>query len=167
MTVGEDMSKSVDNETLGNTILGRELDDDECGVLAGIMTLRELNAGDVLVNEGDGDRTLFVLIQGQINVSSTVQGGAQETVCTMRPGDCAGTGAFVEGTQRLATLISNGDSILITLEPDAFESLLDDHPRLVYKVMRALFHARHDNLIQLHQENEQLTNYIAKVHGRY
>ena len=85
----------------------------------------------------------------------------------MKKGECAGTRAFVDRTARKATLRAIGDTIVYSLEPAAFESLLEQHPRLVYKVMRALFRITHSNLMRMNQESQQLSNYISKTHGRY
>jgi CRP-like cAMP-binding protein len=85
----------------------------------------------------------------------------------MKEGECAGTRAFVDRTPRKATLRSIGNTTVYTLTPDAFESLLDSRPRLVYKVMRSLFRVTHSNLMRMNQETEQLSNYINKTQGRY
>ena len=102
-----------------------------------------------------------------MKVSVAVQGGHQEAVATLQPGEAFGTGAFVEATPRLADVSAEGPASVLTLEPDALEGMLDSHPRVVYDVMRALFRTRHQTLLRLYEENEQLTNYIMKVHGRY
>ena len=85
----------------------------------------------------------------------------------MTKGECAGTRAFVDRTPRKATLRAIGNATIYTLTPDAFESLLDSHPRIVYKVMRALFRVTHSNLMRMNQESRELANYITKTHGRY
>ncbi|MDH3281859.1 MAG: Crp/Fnr family transcriptional regulator, partial [Gammaproteobacteria bacterium] len=41
------------------------------------------------------------------------------------------------------------------------------HPRLVYKVMRAMFRTVHTNLMRKNFESEELSHYITKTHGRY
>ena len=50
---------------------------------------------------------------------------------------------------------------------DRFETLIDSHPRIVYKVMRAMFRITHANLLRMNQETRQLTDYVTKTHGRY
>ena len=93
--------------------------------------------------------------------------GQELVVYTMSVGECAGTRAFVDRTPRKATLRSIGDSTVCTLTPDAFEALLDKHPRIVYKVMRALFRITHTNLMRMNLESQELVNYVAKIRGRY
>ena len=85
----------------------------------------------------------------------------------MQSGECAGTRAFVDRSPRQATLRAIGPATVYTMLPERFETLLESHPRIVYKVMRALFRTTHINLVRIFQETEQLTNYITKTGGRY
>ena len=160
------MSKAVDYHLICDSCLGEELDDQECKVLADIMAVRDLHDGDLLVMEGTPDHHLYVLVDGKLTVASNVE-GKDIVVYTMRKGECAGTRAFVDRTPRKATLRAIGDATVCALDPDAFESLLDDHPRIVYKVMRVLFRITHSNLMRMNFESRELTNYITKTHGRY
>jgi hypothetical protein len=53
------------------------------------------------------------------------------------------------------------------LEPEDFDALVETHPRLVYKVMRALFRITHANLMRVNLEGSELRNYLLKSGGRY
>jgi CRP-like cAMP-binding protein len=93
--------------------------------------------------------------------------GQELVVYTMHKGECAGTRAFVDRTPRKATLRASGEALVYTMTPAAFESLLDKHPHIVYKVMRALFRITHSNLLRMRDESQELVNYVSKIHGRY
>lgn len=160
------MSTTADFQQLCNTSIGKELTVAESRVLSGIMGVRNLKDGELLSSEGGRASTLYILIEGKLDVISDNE-GKQEVVYTMSKGECAGTRAFVDRSPRKATLRANGDAIVYTLEPGAFESLLDDHPRIIYKVMCALFRNTHTNLMRMNQESQQLANYISKSGGRY
>jgi len=153
-------------EAVVDSSLGQELGKDECQVLADVMGLRELTDGEVLVNEGDADNTLFILTKGKLTVSSRID-EKEVAVYTMKVGECAGTRAFVDLAPRNASLTAVGDSTVYTLEPGDFEGLLDKHPKVVYKVMRALFRLTHINLMRMNVETQELSNYIHKSGGRY
>ncbi|TCV90460.1 Crp/Fnr family transcriptional regulator [Sulfurirhabdus autotrophica] len=130
------------------------------------MGVRKLHDGELLVTEGEPNTTLFALTEGRISVTSKVDGN-ERVVYTMKPGECAGTRAFVDRKPRQATLRSVGESTVYTLEPEAFESLLETHPRIVYKVMRSLFRITHTNLMHMNMESQALSNYINKTGGRF
>ena len=153
-------------EALKNSALGAELDPEECQILADRMGLVSLTSGESLVEEGDERHTLFLLADGKLCVCRCV-GGAEETAYLMRPGECAGTRAFVDGSPRKAGLRADTDSQVMTLEPEDFQSLIDNHPHLVFKVMRAIFRITHGNLMRMNIESAEMRNYLLKSGGRY
>ncbi len=153
-------------ESLVDSSLGQELEKDECQLLVEVMGVRELTDGEVLVKEGDADNTLFILTKGKLKVISNID-DKEVDVYTMKVGECAGTRAFVDLAPRNASLTAVGDTAVYTLEPGDFEGLLDNHPRVVYKVMRALFRLTHINLMRMNVETQELSNYIHKSGGRY
>jgi CRP/FNR family cyclic AMP-dependent transcriptional regulator len=161
------MSEHADYHRVCNISVCAELDDNENKILAAKMGVRHLKDGELLIKEGAADQNLYVLVSGKLSVYSTDINGRDNLVYTMKEGECAGTRAFVDRTPRKATLRAIGDTTVYTLAPKDFESLLDPHPRLVYKVMRALFRVTHTNLMRMNQETQQLSNYINKTQGRY
>jgi len=161
------MSNNADYRLLRNISVCAELEDNEAKTLAALMGVRQLKDGELLVKEGAAEQTLFILATGKLAVFSADITGKENPVYTMKEGECAGTRAFVDRSPRKATLRAIGDATVYTLTPDAFESLLDSHPRLVYKVMRSLFRVTHSNLMRMNQESQQLSNYINKMQGRY
>lgn len=160
------MSEAALAQSIKNSTLGDELDAQESALIASVMTVKNLKDGEMLVAEGQKDDSLFLLIKGNLAVISD-HGGENEVVYTMKTGECAGTRAFVDRAPRKATLQSRGDSTVYAMKPVDFEKLLDNYPRVVYKVMRALFRITHANLMRMNQETEQLSNYINKTGGRY
>ena len=161
------MSENADYHRVCNISVCAELDDNENKILAEKMGVRHLKDGELLIKEGAADQSLYVLVSGKLAVYSTDINGKDNLVYTMKEGECAGTRAFVDRTPRKATLRAVGDATVYTLTPNDFESLLDPYPRLVYKVMRALFRVTHTNLMRMNQETQQLSNYINKTQGRY
>ena len=153
-------------EALKGSLLGAELDEDETAALADQMGASALTDGESLIALGDTRRTLVLLAQGAISVLKIV-GDKEEIVYQMRPGECAGARSFVDGLPGRAGLRSLGDSQVLTLEPAAFESLVDTYPWLTYKVMRALVRISHANIMRLNSETDQLRNYLLKTGGRY
>jgi len=160
------MTNAIDVQKLKESFLGEELDDGDVEALEGVLKVHELTADETLVEEGDDDRRLFLLADGRLEVLSQRR-GEQQRVHLMKPGEFAGTRAFVDGMPRQATLKAQDDITVYALKPEDFESLLDSRPRLVYKIMRALFRITHVNLMRMNSEAEELANYVYKRGGRY
>jgi len=148
------------------SVLGKNMTERDCALLASTMRVRRLGPGERLVNEGDSDTRLFLLAAGNLSV---IKGRADEEtqVSIMSPGECAGTRAFVDRTPRKASLQAIGTTIVYSLNPESIESLVDSDLDVAYKFMRALFSVTHTNLLRVKQEREQLTNYINRSGGRY
>ena len=160
------MSDEVDFKIIFDSVLGDELEKEECKIFASIMSLQKLSPDEVLINEGEPETTLYLLAEGKLSVSSLVEG--KETVMyTMKKGECAGTRSFIDATKRKATLRAMDDCVIYTLKPKAFEELLEKHPRVVFKIMRALFRVTHSNLTRMNMESQEMSNYISKSGGRY
>jgi CRP/FNR family transcriptional regulator, cyclic AMP receptor protein len=161
------MSKNADYKLIGRSSVCAEITEDEAKTLAAIMGVRQLKDDELLVSEGDADQNLYILASGKLGVISASADGKQSLVHVMKEGECAGTRAFVDRSPRKATLRAIGNATVYSLTPDAFDTVVDAHPRLAYKVMRALFRVTHANLMRMNQESQQLSNYIHKSQGRY
>lgn len=157
----------IDCNLLQQSALGRELDPGECHALASVMGQIYVKQGETLVSEGEKSPTLFILVSGSLSVISN-RGGRPTDVYTMSPGTdgIAGTRAFVDGSPRKATLKARTDSLVYTLQPGPFESLLESHPRVVYKVMRGLFCITHTNLMRMNTQSQDLVDYIQRSGGK-
>lgn len=151
---------------ISQSILGAELDAGELEALGGVMGVATTRRGDYLVREGEARRTLFVLADGRLSVCTQGDDGEQ-AIYQLRAGEVAGTRAFLDGSPRKAGLRADADSTVLTLEPEDFESLVEAHPWVVYKVMRSLFRVTHANLMRMNLESTELRNYMMKTGGRY
>lgn len=164
--MNEQMTEQPGADWLRASVLAAELDASEIETLFAAMGAVRLAGQESLVLEGDPRRTLFVLVEGRLDVLHRHE-GTDSSVYRMAPGEVAGTRAFVDGSPRKAGLRAAGDCRVLTLEPDDFEALLAEHPMLVFKVMRALFRITHSNLMRANQESHELRNYVTRSHGRY
>ena len=147
--------------------LSSELESDEIKALAGVISTHHLNDNDVLLQEGTTDDALYIIIKGRL--AATRNTGADEyvTLHTLHAGDMAGAMGFIDGTEHRATLRALGDADVYKLERSAFESLLEPHPALVYKVMRSIIRSVHSTLMRMNRQFVEMNNYIMKEHGRY
>jgi len=161
------MAEQKKYQVIHGSPLGHELSEDECRTLLDVMDVRQLKDGEVLVEEGAEDNALHFLASGELAVTKTMAGGDLMTLHTMKAGELAGAMGFVDGIPRSASLHAVGDAEIYSLERDAFESLVEQHPRLVYHIMRAVTRTAHTALLGMNQQIGELTNYIMKQHGRY
>jgi CRP-like cAMP-binding protein len=161
------MNEQTDYLVIRESPLGQELNDDECKILANIMSVRRLKDGEVLVREGEANHSMHLVTAGRLAVTTMTEEGESVTLYVLKAGEIAGTRAFVDRTPRKATLQAMGESEVYALDPEPFEALLASHSHLVLSIMRAIFRTVHNTLMRMDLENVQLLNYIQRQHGRY
>lgn len=161
------MSRVPDPDVVAGCPLGAELGKEDCRTLAGVMTVRALADAEVLIEEGHVDDTLHVIVSGALAVTRNTAAGTWVTLQLLRQGDIAGELGFLDGKEHSATLRATGATEIYSLARPALESLLQAHPHLVYRVMRAIVRVVHMILLRMNLEYVELTNYITKQHGRY
>ncbi|MBK1645506.1 Crp/Fnr family transcriptional regulator [Thiocapsa imhoffii] len=153
-------------EALRSSLLTAELSEDETQALADRMGVKTLCNGEVLVAEGDLCQTLFLQAAGAIQLYRDCAGD-EEILYQMHLGECVGTRSFVDGSAYVFGLRSIGDSTVLTLDSDALDTLDQEHPRLLYKIMRAFVLITHVTLARLRLEDAELRHYVLKSGGRY
>jgi CRP/FNR family cyclic AMP-dependent transcriptional regulator len=159
------MEKTVDL-VIGSS-LGSELSNEEAGVLADLMGYRDVADGEFLIEEGASDDTLHVLLSGKLEVVKHTGAGETASLAILRPGALAGEMSFVDGAVHTVGLRALCDCRVLSLRRKDFEEIVEQHPRLVYKVMRAVTRSAHRIVHQMNHEFIELSNYIFKQHGRY
>ena len=150
-----------------NSSLGAELSQDEAKILSEMMHLRELLDDEYLIEEGTTDDSLHVLLGGKLEVVKRTASDGMASLAILREGDLAGELSFIDGTTHTVGLRALSNSLVLSLRRADFEAIVDEHPQLVYKVMRAVARSAHKIVHHMNSECIELTNYIFKQHGRY
>jgi CRP-like cAMP-binding protein len=161
------MTDTARIDALRATRLAAELSDDECRVLANLVTLRDLKQGEVLAQEGTVDNHLYVVLSGALGVVKKAGTPDALTINTLAAGDFVGEMGFMDGSELYASKVALAECRVLGLEREKLESLLDSHPRIVYRVMRAIIRVVHQITRRLSMQQVELSNYIFKQHGRY
>lgn len=157
----------VSKDAIKGSPLGTELSDEQCRMLAEVTTACGIRDGAFLIEEGQKDDALYVITSGMMEVVSQTGGGAMVSLQVLREGDMIGEMGFIDGVEHSAGLRAMGNCELIRLDRASFEGLLHKDPDLVYRVMRAIMRTVHRILRSMNLQYVELTNYIAKQHGRY
>lgn len=157
-------------DTLRTSTVTEELNDAEVEILAKLFELHDYKAGEVIAQPtGAQSDNLFILAHGDIEVKILSPGEGATTIHVLKPGDLAGIITFVGGpaTSHSATLYSVGTTKVISLERAKFETLINSHPMIVYKVMRGVVRNVHGIVRRINVQSNELSNYIYRTQGRY
>ncbi|HEX7454621.1 MAG TPA: cyclic nucleotide-binding domain-containing protein [Gallionella sp.] len=157
-------------DTLRTSPVTEELSEAEVEILAELFEIQEFKAGEIIVQPKDEQPdNLYILAYGDIEVKIESGSGEETIVHVLKPGDLAGMITFAGGaaTQISATLYAVGPTKVLAMERTRFESLLNSHPKLVYRVMRGIIRNMHGIVRRVNIESAELSNYIYKTGGRY
>ena len=146
--------------------LASELSPSEIHVLAGVLRIRELKDGEVLVPEGSRDSQLHVLIAGHVEVVHTSEQG-RRLLYRLEPGDLVGELSFMDDEPRYAALIASGPTEVLVLGRSDFETLIERSPQVVYKVMRAIMRVAHRVQRRLGLQLREMEHYIYRTGAKF
>jgi len=166
MTNNKD-SQPANADMICSSPLGSELSDSQCQALSEKVTVVGLKDRQFLINEGEEDDSLYVIISGHLEVLINSTGGDLVTLHLLREGEMAGELGFLEGRPHSASLRAVGDCTAICLSREDFEAFIEEDPGLMYKVMRAIIRTVHSILCDMNKSHVEMNNYIYKQHGRY
>lgn len=101
--------------------------------LAPYLSVRFLKAGDALMHEGEAERELYILADGELQV--TIHGSV---IATLKPGTVVGEGTFFSGQPRSATVMSSQPGVAWSLNWDKFDVMSAKQPKLALDLVRGL-----------------------------
>ena len=150
-----------------NSSLGAELSHEEAGKLGELMSVQQLNDGEFLIEEGARDDSLHVLLTGKLEVIKRTAADGSASLAILRDGDLAGELSFLDAAVHTVGLRALCRCHILSLKREDFEQIIDQHPQIVYKVMRAVARSAHRIVHQMNHDFIEMSNYIFKQHGRY
>ena len=156
-------------DTLRTSTITEELSDVELGIIAGLFNVQGYKTGEVIVQPGDKQPdNLYILAQGEIQVKIQSSDG-EVSIYMLKPGDLAGIITFVGGapSQHSAVLYAKGDTKVLSLPRAKFETLIDTHPMIEYKVMRGVVRYVHGIVRSMNAKSSELSSYIYRNSGGY
>jgi CRP/FNR family transcriptional regulator, cyclic AMP receptor protein len=154
-------------EAICNLPFVNDLDEGECGWLAGVASIVTLKKGQILIEQGKRDDALYVLISGRLQVNREMTGGGHVTLACIREGEMAGEMGFLDGSEHSATLQADDTTEVLQIKREHLEGLLNEHPQIVYKLMRAIAREVHEITKRMNMQYVEMSNYINRQHGRY
>jgi CRP-like cAMP-binding protein len=106
---------------------------DEWKMLAPYLTIRFLRQGEVLMAEGDCARELYILAEGELEI--TIAG---HPFTTLKPGSVVGEGTFFSGQPRSATVTPSRQGVAWSLSWEKFDQITQKHPTLAVDLIKGL-----------------------------
>lgn len=159
-------------DTLRTSAVTEELSDSEVEILASLFDVQDVQdykAGDVISRPDERHDNLYILAHGNIEMKIESDESKETIIRVLKPGNLVNMIIFAGGAASHvnATLYAVGDTKVLSLERAKFETLINTHPMIVYRVMRGIIRDMHGIVRRVNSESKELSNYIYRSHGRY
>jgi CRP-like cAMP-binding protein len=127
----------MSQELLRRLPLFAEMSDADLTLLAEASRQAELPAGEVLMREGSPGGSLYVIVEGEFEI--TKRSGPGDLVIAVRgPGEVIGEMSLLDGSPRTATVRALQDSRLLEIDQRAFLRLVESSPTATLGVLHTI-----------------------------
>ncbi|HEX4509561.1 MAG TPA: cyclic nucleotide-binding domain-containing protein [Burkholderiaceae bacterium] len=106
-------------------------------IVGSYLIRRELKSGDVLIFQGDSDRTMYFLESGTLQVYVRGTATQHAKIALLRAGSVVGEPALFGDTMRMAQVDAIGPCVVWALSRPRLDELLASAPELAYELLRA------------------------------
>jgi len=133
--------------------------------LRGLAEEHAYAANTVVFEEGTPGNGLYVVAEGEVEISASLDGGPYRLVSRLGPGAPFGEMAFIEGKPRSATARTAKPTRVLFLPTPGLQAILEKHPPLATAFLKQLSHRLRDFTQHYIRETLQ-TEQLALV-GRF
>lgn len=138
----------------------REISETELEKLAQAMTVRTFKKGEVIFNEGEEGRALFVLVEGEVEVVKTMKGWYKETLAIFKKGRLFGELSFLSGELHSARARVTQDSTVYILTKDQYDLFEKTDPIIAQRIMKVIALTLSTALQKMNERFLHMVNYI-------
>ncbi|MCI0709350.1 MAG: PrsW family glutamic-type intramembrane protease [Chloroflexi bacterium] len=125
-------------ERLHHIDIMNDIDLTDLANLSRAIVVREFNDGHVLFREGDIGDAMYLIEEGEIDISINQQDGAQKHLKYLGPGKVVGEFAVLDGEKRSATGTAHGNLKVLELNRQMFLMFIQSRPRVIFAMLKVL-----------------------------
>ena len=139
---------------LHNIDLFQEFSDDLLAAITESFNLKKIKAEETLINQGEEGESLFVLVEGLLEVSIQLE-GEKKHLTLLRPGSFLGEMALLTGEKRSADVTSTIESLVGELTKQSIMSLAEENPEILEKMTAVVAKRRLKNKEMLSKDQKE------------
>ena len=110
---------------------------DQWRLIAPYLTRHEIRAGDLLIKQGDADRTMYLLEQGSLQIFVTGGPPGSNRIAILRAGSVVGEPGLFGDSPRMANVEAMTPCVVFALRGPRLEELAQRLPALALELLRA------------------------------
>lgn len=129
-----------------------EIPEESLSKIVPYFQLLQVNAGNLIFQEGDPGESLYIIIQGQVRVYNT-----KGTIATLGQNEVFGEFSLWDSQPRSASVISESDTKLIYLDKNTFDSIIIERPEILKSIIKVLCRRLRQHIPHLLKKSEELS----------
>jgi serine phosphatase RsbU (regulator of sigma subunit) len=120
------------------SLLFADLDGATIALIVAQLTEEVWPAGHVVIEEYASGDTLYIIVDGQVQISRTLQNGEQRVIREMGPGEFFGEMALLEDKPRSARVSTVTPTTFLAVTRQRFNTLIEQHPAVAINFLKAI-----------------------------
>jgi PAS domain S-box-containing protein len=149
-------------ELLRKILIFSKLDSDSLGAIVPLFKKRTYHHGDVLFRENTFGDKLYIIIDGEVEITKREKIGEETTrLALRRKGDIFGEMSLLDEEPRFASAKAAKETQVLELSKSNFLTMLSDNPLVAYQIMRVLSSRLRQSdlhmIDELRKKNKQLS----------
>ena len=150
----------IDPKLLRDSPFFADLSDKELGVVAMVTDKKSFKVGETIFKESEDGQSIYIIKSGEVKACKTAPDGELFTLTVMKDGDIFGEMSFLDGRPRSATIVAISDLDTFVIEKPDFETMVDEHPRIIYKLLRNIVFTIHSIVRGMNTRYIEMVNYM-------
>jgi len=120
------ISAIIDKTLQNNRLLGDLLTTENKSILLGSSLVRPVNVGEVLCHKGQIDNTLYLIVQGEVEVNA-VRAGNLTSMARLGGGELIGEISALFSIPRIANVVVTQPSVVLEIPANVFWNILREN----------------------------------------
>ncbi|MDP2690018.1 MAG: cyclic nucleotide-binding domain-containing protein [Deltaproteobacteria bacterium] len=150
----------VDPKLLRDMPFFSDLSDNELATVATVTKKQNFKLGETIFKESEDGQSIYIIRKGEVKACKIAPDGELFTLTIMKDGEIFGEMSFLDGRPRSATVIAVSDLETYVIDKGDFETLVDDNPRIIYKLLRNIVFTIHSIVRGMNSRYIEMINYM-------
>lgn len=151
----EGLDAMVGSDLIQDIFLFRQLNFDETLSLSSLLVQTEKKAGDVIIEEGELGRALYIVEHGEVVVFKG-EGKHRRELARLGPGELFGEMSLIENDLTSASVAAKTNVKLLVINREDFEKLIGRDLNIALKVYKTFCNTLSERLRKTSEELSQL-----------
>lgn len=134
-----EMTHSTHKACVNLVPIFNHLDEESLEKVAAKAQHRDLKRGEYLYQAGDEEDSVYIVHKGQIQVFHLSEGGKEQLIRVLNPGDFTGEWTlFSSNTYHETFAMATRNTAICAINRDDLQALLGDYPAISMKILQAM-----------------------------